>query len=217
MVWVSGLVSAGLGAAGGIMGAHEAGKLKKRREPFLRTADQLGQGLVSDLNLSIARQQEISNRGFQKANAKLARSGYAQKRQAVLSQRKATGRAIQRGIDTGLMNSSVFQGARRGITAETSALLASITQDVAARRAQLDLNQAAADTALEGARGDVRSTAYDLGMQSQERWLMHQTGAGFGQLPQAQGMDFSGLGNMAKYLAKGTAPDGSKSLLDWLF
>jgi hypothetical protein len=216
MVWVSGLVSAGLGVGGGILQSRNQRKLKARREPFLKGADQLGQAYLSDQNALIGQKQQALNRGFGRANKKLARSGYAAKRQAVIGQQRALGSAQQRGIDTGLLHSSIFQGARRGITADTSALIANITQSVAAMRADLDLQKSAGDAGIIGERQQLSGQARDLGMQSAERWLLHQTGAGFGQMPQAQGADLSGLGNVASYLFKGAGGD-SKSLFDWLF
>lgn len=215
-MWVSGLVSAGLGVAGGIMGGKNARKLKARREPWLRQADQMGQQLVSDLTARNWQKQSILDKSHQQAEIKLARQGYSDKAKAITGQRKALGRAQQQGIDTGLINSSVFQGARRGITAETSALLASIGERVSAMRAEMDLQKGELDASLVGERGEIDQLGHDLGMASADRWLQHQTGGGFAAgTAQSGPMDLSGLGDVTKYLLKG-AGGKSSSLFDML-
>lgn len=217
-MWVSGLVSAGAGIATGHFGGKNARKLKARRQPYLEQLDRRGSQLLSDMGRATGQKQRLLDRGYQKINEKVAKAGYADKVQAVTAQRKAVGRATQQGIDTGLINSSVFQGARRGITAETSALLASISERVSAVRAGLDEQKMRGDLALADERADTQVLKHDLGMASDDRWLMHQTGAGIGGMTQGKGggMDFSGIGNVAKYLFKGAGGESS-SLIDWLF
>lgn len=224
MPWVASIASLGMGAIGGIMGGRSRRKMKSRMIQYLEDQDYSNKAFVADQRANIFEQEQRLEKGFKQARSRTLRKSYASKRRAVMNERKAAGKLEQRGLDSGLINSSVFQGARKGYSAETAQVLAEIDANVAETQQRLDLAETDGDLGILGARGELRALEYGLDKEQRSNWAMLNTGMPIGQhggLAGGGGLDTDALGMLAEALLGGTAPKGadgkaSSSFFNWL-
>ena len=147
-----GLVAGGIGLLGGLFGKEDPAKKQAKQMMGLYKQAQGKQDWL--YGQAMQQQQQILptlQKGYAKAN-KFAEMYGKSARQSAFDQSKQAGGAMQQSMmQRGLYNTTAFDNAQRGISADLSRTLMGIDESVAGMKGQLATQQAAAEAGAMGA------------------------------------------------------------------